>query len=500
MRTRASRCGILCLSTLFLLLALTGSCATTPPHGPSELTRAIAEALPDLRGYELVAIDDEPLVTALRALAASGDDTPLTLMLPAFDASGRVVTAEWLAYHVNVRALLVDVGESAIVTFPHEDLSGPSMTFRGFPDWSFEQALEALSRAEDGTLDTTLIQPSVLNLIGERLEGVRFGVHDVPHVSVLDALDNVLAVHLGRPEAERLAGLVPENYLLYRQADLRPPLLHGEEIFEDHGAALDAVGPAWLPQPPPPPPPPHASGRVLRPVMIADDTIYNPILERWRVDDWFARVDAAANRQNLFFYLANIAPDVPRWWSLLPTTNNRIMLRTEIAGYRVLTPEGWAAIVRKPETGCGGDDSYLKRLRELSDAVISVDNEYWMWWTRHYGNGGCGYVATMGRTPFGGAVGWTSIANSTVDWNAYVFMHETGHIIGGTHRTNDGFSPETVASHRCTLLGVIPFGGTGPSLMSYAEGEPTFCFAATPDAGPKRNLTQVAEYLNRVLR
>lgn len=234
--------------------------------------------------------------------------------------------------------------------------------------------------------------------------------------------------------------------------------------------------------------------------MIADDTIYNPILEVWRVDDWYARVDAAANRQNAFFYLANVAPDVPWWLSSLSDNNNRIMLKTEIAGYRVLTPAGWQANVKKPDNGCGGTDSYLNQVRGLSADVVSVSNEYWMWWTRQFGSGGCRYIATMGRTPFRSATAWTSIADSTVDWNAYVFMHETGHVIGGTHNTNDGDSPETVASHRCKLLGVIPFGGTGPSLMSYAEGAPTVCFAATPDAGPRRNLTQVAEYLNRTLR
>ncbi len=483
-----------------MLFTACASCSTASPRVVPELAQAIDEALPDLQAYELVTVDDAPLVADLRALAASDAPTPLTLMLPAFDASGRIVTAEWLAYHVNVRAILFDVAESEFVAFPEEDLSGPSMTFRGFPDLSFEQTLDMLARAEDGTLDTALFQPSVLNLIGERLEGARFGGPDEPHVTVLDALDNVLAVRFGRTEAERLAGLVPENYLLYRQADLRPTLLHGEETFEDHGDALDVVEPVWLPQPPPPPPPPHASGRVLRPVMIADDTIYNPILEVWRVDDWFARVDAAANRQNVFFYLANVAPDVSAFWSLLPTNNNRIMIKTEIAGYRVLTPAGWQANVKKPDKGCGGTDSYINQVRGLSASVISVSNEYWMWWTREFGSGGCGYIATMGRTPFRGAVAWTSIADSTVDWNAYVFMHETGHIIGGTHRTADGTSPETVASHRCKFLGVTPFGGTGPSLMSYAEGAPTLCFAATPDAGPRRNLTQVAEYLNRTLR
>ena len=489
-----SRVFLLCLTAL-MLLAVCASCSTASPKVPPELAQAIAEALPDLQGYELVTIDDAPMVSALRALAASDDSAPLTLMLPAFDASGRIATAEWRAYHVNVRAILVDVAASDFVVFPEEDLSGPSMTFRGFPDWSFEQTLDMLARAEDGTLDPELIQPSVLNLIGERLEGARFGGPNEPHVTVLDAIDNVLEVRFGRTEAERLAGLVPENYLLYRQANLRPTLLHGEQTFEDHGDPLAVGVTAGSVEPLA-----HVSLRVLRPVMIADDTIYSPFTRLWLVDDWFARVDAAANRQNAFFWLANIAPDVPGTLSTLPMNNNRILLKTEIAGYRVLTEAGWAANFNKPDTGCGGDGTYIDRLRRLSDDAISAPNEYWMWWTRLFGGGGCAYIATLGQTPFRGAVGWTSIADSTVDWNAFVFMHETGHVLGGTHRTADGTSPETVASHRCKLLGVISVGNTGPSLMSYADGDPTFCFAATPSSGPKRNLTQVAEYLNGALR
>ena len=49
--------------------------------------------------------------------------------------------------------------------------------------------------------------------------------------------------------------------------------------------------------------------------------------------------------------------------------------------------------------------------------------------------------------------------------------------------------------------GFIPIGPTGPSLMSYASGTHTCCFAATPASGtPKRNLTKVAEYLHGALR
>jgi len=493
-RSRVFRWG---LAVLLALLVVT-SCTTDPPDVPPELAQAIAQALPDLQRYELVTLDDAPMVAELRDLATSGDGTSITLQLPVFAADGRVATGAWIAHHVNVRELLIDVAGNEFVDFPAEDVSGPSMTFRGFPDWSFEQTMDVLARAEAGTLEPDLIQPSVLNLIGDRLEGAHFGDADHPYVTVLDALDNALALQFGTDEAERLAALTPANYLVYRQQDLRPTLLHGEQPYlldavandaAEVASAIDAVVPHA-----------HTLLKVLRPVMVADDTIYDPFFGMWLINDWFARVDAAANRQNAFLWLANIAPDVPSQFSTLPTNNNRILVKTQIAGYRVLTESGWAANFNKPTTGCGDAGTYVDRLRSLSAKRTDFANEYWMWWTRQFG-GGCAYIGTLGRTPFDGAVGWSGYGNGTVDWTSYVFMHESGHILGATHVTGDGTSPETVPSHRCRLLGVIAFGGTGPSLMSYAEGTPTFCFAATPSSGtPKRNLTKVAEYLNGALR
>jgi hypothetical protein len=496
MRRFAHRTNLAHLAIAALLLSFLAVSCTPTPVIPTELAAAIEEALPDLEGFKLVTIDDAAIIEQLEGLALSTSATgPIKLQLPAFNASGVVANQEWLAYHVSVRALNLQIldPDNASVAAPDPadlDLEKPSLTFRGFPDWTDEEFFDALRRADEGTLDFGLIQPSVLNLIGGRLEGLKFGTGENPNATVLDHLQNVLQPRFGSAEAERLAKLTGANYILYRQQDLQPELLHGEEEYPldlvDRGAELDPTA--------------HVSVRVLRPVMVADDTIYDPDTNTWKVSHWFARVDAAANRQNAFLWLANIAPDIPSAYSTLPVDNNRIMVRTQIAGYLVLTKHGKSLINPKPSKGCGGDGTFIDRVRTLSNTYTTENNEYWMWWTKAFG-GGCAYVSTLGRTPRDGAVGWSGYGGGTVDWTSFVFMHESGHILGGTHVTNTGTSPETLANHQCKLLGAFPFGPTGPSLMSYASGTRTYCFAATPASGtPKRNLTKVAEYLHGALR
>jgi hypothetical protein len=334
------------------------------------------------------------------------------------------------------------------------------------------------------------VQPSFLNIVGGRLEGALHQTDDDETVSVLEHLENLLELHVGPQEAARLAGLVDENYVLYRHRDFQPPVEHGEtEEYADTDQPLpeghhhDRAEPLL-----------HANSRTIRPVMVADDTIYDPDTGTWLISNWFARVDAAANRQNAYLWLANIAPDLASG-STLGSDNNRILVRTQIAGYRVLTPFGKTQINPKPSAKCGGAGSFIDVVRGLSTSSTST-NGYWMWWTRHY-SGGCAYISTLGKSPRDGAVGWSGYGSGTVDWTSFVFMHESGHIIGGTHSTNTAASPETVSSHRCNFFGFWPVGPTGPSLMSYASGTRTYCFAATPASGtPKRNLTKVAEYLH----
>ena len=463
---------------------------------PQELTDAINAAFPALDAFDLVAIDDAGIVADLRAhaLGGAGGQVARQLRLPMYDADGVLGEADWLAYHVDVRQILVDVPDTD--DFTRLNPSGPSMTFRGTPDWSYEQTLAALDGIVSGDFDVNTVQPSVLALIGDHLEGAHAGTGLNYHVTVIEHLGNALQPHVGSARATELASLVAENYLVYIQSQYRGLLLHGEphsDLVRGSGATsapADVVTPQV-----------HTQVRQLRPVMVADATVYDPTTDTWHIANWFDRVDAVANRQDANLWLSNIAADIPASKSTLAKDNNRILVRTSVAGYMAMTVEGQALLNYPSATNVCGDepDSFINQIRLLS-FDSAEPNEYWMWWTRQYG-GGCAYIAALGLTPHRGAVGWSGYGDGTHDWTSFVFMHESGHIIGGTHRTDDATSPETLPNHRCNLMGEIPFGPTGPSLMSYASGAFTFCFAATDASGePKRNLTQVAEYLNEHLR
>ena len=484
------------------LLALTIAACTDAGDGgnggiPTELADAIAEAFPGLDAFELVVIDDAGIVADLRAHALDdgAGQTPLKIRLPMYDDTGTLGDVDWLAYHVNVRQVAVDVPESDDVV--HLDPAGPSMTFRGLPDWSYEQTMAWLGIVAEGGYDPTIVQPSILALIGDHLEGAHFGTGVNHNVTVIEHLGNALQPHFGTDRADALASLAAENYLVYIQNQYRGQLLHGEphsDVVAPSGVEPRAE-PRVVPRV-------HTQVRELRPVMVADATVYDPSTNTWHVAHWFDRVDAVANRQDANLWLTNIADDVPSWASDLPTNNNRILVRTRIAGYEALTLDGQARLSYPAANNVCGDaaDSFINQIRLLSRNELAVPNEYWMWWTRQYG-GGCAYIEALGQTPFHGAVGWSGYGDGTHDWTSFVFMHESGHILGGTHRTNDASSPETLPNHRCALLGEIPIGPTGPSLMSYASGSFTFCFAASDTTGAqKRNLTQVAEYLNTHLR
>jgi hypothetical protein len=124
-----------------------------------------------------------------------------------------------------------------------------------------------------------------------------------------------------------------------------------------------------------------------------------------------------------------------------------------------------------------------------------VANEYWMWWTntdRYPGTWGCAYVGRLHLTPRGGAVGWVSFRNYTLETVGQTFMHETGHLLNANHTG-------VARSQRCRLLGILPIGVTGPSIMGGTSDRNlrTNCFAVTPDpASSLRNRTRIAEYLH----
>ena len=474
--------------SMLLLLLMASQCTVT---GEQELRTAIGKVFPELGTFELVQIDDAPIIANLRA--AINSSNPVSAELPILDDSGKLMMHKWIAYHVDVR----DIQDAAVnnpdanqVGPANMDFSGPSNTFRGIPDWNDKDFLTNLRNFEEAqSFDETMIQPSVLNIIGGQLEGAYYGNPNSKTVSVFEGIQNLLEPQVGAAEAQRLAGLTKSNYLVYRQQDFQPNVAHGEVPFNPQGPAVDAAIESEIT------PQNHTAVRILRPVMVADSSIYDPDTNTWSINNWFDRVDAAVNRQNAYLWLVNIASDIPSSASSLASDNNRIYVRSKIAGYLVLTKFG-KSLITFPTQSCGGSGSFVDVVRKLSNNFTTHTNEYWMWWTRNYG-GGCAYISTLGKTPQGGAVGWAGFGGGSVDWTSFVFMHESGHILGGTHVTNAPGSPETFDSHRCKLFGFWPIGPTGPSLMSYASGTRTYCFAATPSSGtPKKNLTKVAEYLH----
>lgn len=500
------------LAALVLVAAACNGIGEEISEEEQEVREAISGALPDLETYELAEVDEAEVRERLQQEIGSGDDQPVYVTLPILRANGEIQDKTWTAYHVNVRNIQPVYTDDFItregaVEVPLDEIpQGPSSTFQGVPPDLTAQEVQGYFQ-ERGEVDESVLQPSVLNLIGDRIEGAYYGGPDLASSYVIESLQTVLEPELGIEEAARLAGQIPENYLIYRHDDFQPPVEHDEggtefdvdpqSVSHDHGDhehALDAesVDPQL-----------HTQTQTLRPVMVADSTVYDPDTNTWLVSNWFDRVDAAANRQNAFLWLANIERDIPSSESSLSTDNNRVFVKTEVGGYLVLTEHGKNLITPYPSTTCGGSGSYIDVVRGLSGTSNNIDNEYWMWWTTNYG-GGCGYISTLDRTPRNGAVAWSGYGSGTVDWTSYIFMHESGHVIGGTHRTNSAASPETEANHRCEFLGFWEFGPTGPSVMSYASGTRTYCLAQSPypfdtATDDVKNLTQVAEFLHNAL-
>lgn len=500
--TRSRPLGLAGLIVLLGLATVLAGC--TPTETPdAELRSTVEGALPDMERFELVEVDDGPIVEELEGLVAGGTEGPVHVDLPVLRADGSVGEKTWTAYHVDVRReFLFNERLPEAVGMAPEQPQEPSRTFRGIPEMTLQE-IHAMV-AEPIALDETEIQPSVLNLVGDGLEGAYYGNPESEAVQVIEKIDSLLQPHVGTDEARRLAALSEANSLVYRQQDCQPPVEHGEipapvefVNVETHAESDDAHDQAVRDTTADV----HATCpfETVHPVMVADSTVYDPETGTWLVSNWFDRVDAAANRQDAYLLFSNIGPDVPSSASDLATDNNRLLMRTEIAGYLVLTEFGKSQI-SYPSSTCGGAGSFVDVVRQLSTSNPNAENEYWMWWTKQYG-GGCAYISTVHRTPNDYAVGWSGYGGGSTDWTSYVFTHESGHILGGTHRTNAPGSPETYDSHRCTIFGSWEIGPTGPSLMSYASGTRTSCFAVTDsdDGLPKKNLTKSAEFLHSVL-
>ena len=239
----------------------------------------------------------------------------------------------------------------------------------------------------------------------------------------------------------------------------------------------------------------------LRPVMVADATVYDAVAGERLVPNYFARVDAMANRQDLFFAWANLASDAaPPSLTSLTQFSNAFAVRTRIGGYRRLTVSGQEGFAF-PDSECGapGDGTLMDAYAQRSRDANTLENEYWMWWTntdRYPGSWGCaGGFGVLHETPRDGAVSWTSFRNYTLETVGQTFMHEGGHLLNAVHSA-------AATGVRCSVLGILPFGVTGPSIMG-GTGDRNLranCFAVTPGtATALRNRTRVAEYLHQRL-
>ncbi len=478
-----------------------------------EVRDAVKKALPKLENFELVKVDDKAAIATLRDLAAKGpSDTPTSIgKLPVIGAAGEISQVEFIAYPHNVYAdpeKPAGKFEINVVRYDIQDnepndeviqvINTPSLTFQGMPSFNaFDNYLEFGEAVENGKVkldDESKYQASVVNVIeGAGLEATYYGLepegaNTKQSASVLESLQGVLELSNGEAEVKRLMELTENNYVLYNHSNFQPEVLHGEVEAppvvrqEEINTQEHFLENGW---------------RTFNAVMVGDDTIYNPDTGSFLVSNWFSRTAAAANRANFYWVWAQWGPNIPSTATSLPSgvRNNGLVVRTRLREYRVLTKFG-KSLITKPSNSCGGSGSFVDVVRKLSLNFERFHNEAWMWWTRSYG-GGCAYISTVHRAPGDYAVGWSGYGNATTDWVSFVFMHEFGHIIGGTHSTNAPGSPETFNSHRCRLLGFWSFGPTGPSLMSYANGTRTYCFATTPSSGtPKKNATKVAEFLH----
>jgi len=470
----------------------------------AELEAAVRYALPSLARFELIVLNTEKEIVDLTDHAGdpSADVEPIYLTLPILQPGGGQQFVQWTAYHHDVREEGIQDCAIDAETFQDvdcEEVSGPSLTFQGVPWLDAEEIRSVfIGETEKNLANEAEFQLSVISVIGGELDATYYGQQlAAPHTpSSLQGLRSVLDVHYDAETVERLLAGSTANYLLHNQIDLVAGIedtdLHLDALATGAAPrATDAIAPSR-----------HFfedGVKTLRPVMVADSTVYDAVAKVRLVPNYFARVDAMANRQDLFFRVVQLsAVNAPANLSSLDAWTNAFSVRTRIAGYKRLTESGQAQL-EFPDDACDGTDTLVNNYRKLSPDATTVDNEYWMWWTNtdaYPGGWGCAYRGVLGRTPRDYAVGWTSFRNYTLETVGQTFMHETGHILDANHTA-------VATSHRCRLLGIFEFGVTGPSIMGGTADRNlrTNCFAVTPsNATTLRNMTRVAEHLHGNLK
>jgi hypothetical protein len=471
------------------------------PLAPAEeLEAAVRHALPSLRHFELITLNTGKQIEALLAHAAdsTASRVPLHLRLPILQPDGSQAFVSWTAYHHDQREFGVAdcaIDPVSLGDVDCQEVAGPSLTFQGMPALSPAEVRELFIGETEKNLEALQneleYQLSTIAIIGGELDATYHGqALAAPHTpSSLQGLRSVLDVRYDPATVDRLLAGGGANYLLHNQIDLVDLGLEDVDLHLDALAAAPAAAVR---------PSSHfleGGVKYLRPVMVADGTVYDAAAGVRLVPNYFARVDAMANRQDLFFALVQLsAQAAPASLTSLDAWSNAFSVRTRIAGYRRFTPAGQAGFAF-PDTDCGAADSLIQAYQDRSRDTTTVDNEYWMWWTntdRYPGTWGCAYVGRLHLTPRGGAVGWVSFRNYTLETVGQTFMHETGHLLNANHNG-------VAASQRCALLGIFPIGVTGPSIMGGTSDRNlrTNCFAVTPaNATSLRNRTRIAEYLH----
>ncbi len=503
----------------FTLRPVTRAIATPRITPERQLRQALTRALPGLRSFQLASFDDASVVRQLRTLAEASPDEPQYVSLPVVDDRGALRTdVSWTVYHHDVR----DPRAQSCFLDPREGprcepIAGPSLTFQGMPDLPFRDFRELHRRAQAEPeavarelSDERVYQLSTLGIVGNELVGSYAGQATVSP-SVIQGLTSIFEVAYGPERTAALLDLTAHNYLVYNRRfydeplEMPAPPLGPAGPTSTHHHAHGHHGPEDSAHP-------RATERIvtpqrhldefddfpiLRPMMVADATIWDAEAQAWLVDTFFERADYVANVQANAFNWLQLFPDAPAGSSTLDEFSNALAVRTQIGGYWRLTPFG-QELLQYPDASCGGAGSFIDEIRKLSPDSKTLDNEYWAWWTNHQPYGlGCAYVGTFGNTGRNAAVSWQHISAQTLDATASTFMHETGHLMDGMH--GGPTHPWATDSQRCRLLGILEVGPTGPSLMRprIAGTTRTNCFAPTLAGDTTtKNMTRVAEHMH----
>ncbi len=500
----------------FTLRPVTRPIATPRITPERQLRQALTRALPGLRSFQLVSFDDASIVRQLRTLAEASPNEPQHVSLPVVDDRGALrMDVSWTVYHHEVRdpraqSCLLDPREGPRC----EPVAGSSLTFQGMPDLPFGAFRELLRRAQTEPevvarelSDERVYQLSTLGIVGHELVGSYVG-HATVSPSVIQGLTSIFEVAYGPERTAALLDLTAHDYLVYNRRFYDEPLempappagpapanhhAHGQHVAED-AAHAHPTERLITPQR-------HLDEfddwPILRPMMVADATIWDADAQAWLVDTFFERADYVVNVQNNAFRWLQLFPDAPSGSSTLDRYSNALAVRTQIGGYWRLTPLG-QALLQYPAVACAGDNSFIDEVRKLSPDSKTLDNEYWAWWTNHQPYGlGCAYVGTFGNTGRNSAVSWQHISAQTLDATASTFMHETGHLMNGTH--GGPTHPWANSSQRCRLLGILEVGPTGPSLLHprITGTTRTNCFAPTLAGDTTtKNMTRIAEHMH----